>query len=102
MIGTARGGAGQRIDRKFPLGPRGVPMLSSLTSWDVGTAGSWDGGYALKIPTIAQARNKGLIVSGSAARGGASSGSRPISPTGGAGGTRFGDGDVQLLSLRST
>ena len=62
MVGTALGGASQRIDRKLPLGPRAVPMLSSLTSWDVGTAGSWDGCYALKIPTIARAHSKGLIV----------------------------------------
>lgn len=62
MVDTALGGANQRIDRKFPIGPRGVPMLSSLTSWDVGTAGAWDGCYALKIPTLPQARNKGLAV----------------------------------------
>jgi len=62
MLGTTLGGVPQRIDRKFPIGPRAVPMLSSLTSWDVGTAGSWDGAYALKLPTLAQARTKALMV----------------------------------------
>lgn len=47
-----------RIDRKLPFGPRGVPMLSSLTSWDVGSAGSLSGNYALKVPTLPQAGSK--------------------------------------------
>src|SRR5271163_3839031 len=62
MTKAALVGSKERIDRKFPVGPRPVPMLSSLTSWDVGTVGSWDGCYALKVPTIAQARTKGLVV----------------------------------------
>jgi hypothetical protein len=56
------GQPGLRVDRKFPLGPRAIPMISSLTSWDVGTAGAWDSCYALKIPTLPQPGHKGLIV----------------------------------------
>jgi hypothetical protein len=44
-----------RWDRRAPVGPRSVPMISSLTSWDIGTNGSWGGNYALKIPSIARA-----------------------------------------------
>jgi len=51
-----------RIDRKPPVGPRAVPMISSLTSWDVGTAGAWDSCYALKLPTLPVAGHKGLMV----------------------------------------
>lgn len=47
-----------RIDRKLPFGARGVPMLSSLTSWDVGTSGSLTGTYALKVPTLPVAGSK--------------------------------------------
>ena len=47
-----------RVDRKLPFGPRGVPMLSSLTSWDVGTAGGLSGTYALKVPTLPLAGSK--------------------------------------------
>jgi hypothetical protein len=51
-----------RIDRKLPTGPRGVPMLSTMTSWDVGTVGSWDGLYSLKIPTLPRKGDKGLAL----------------------------------------
>lgn len=51
-----------RVDRKLPTGRRSVPMLSSLTSWDVGTYGSWSGTYALKIPTLARANEKGVAL----------------------------------------
>lgn len=54
MLEKARQG-GQRVDRKMPIGPRSVPMISSLTSWDNGTAGSWDDCYALKLPTLPMA-----------------------------------------------
>lgn len=47
-----------RVDRRLPMGPHGVPMLSSLTSWDVGSSGSFQGNYALKIPTPARAGYK--------------------------------------------
>ena len=47
-----------RADRRAPIGPRGVPMLSSLSSWDIGTQGAFDGNYALKIPTISKAGYK--------------------------------------------
>jgi hypothetical protein len=53
---------GQRVDRKLPLGIRAVPMLTSLTSWDIGTQGSWNGAYALKIPTLPRAGEKGTAV----------------------------------------
>jgi hypothetical protein len=53
---------GQRVDRKLPLGIRAVPMLTSLTSWDIGKQGSWNGNYALKIPTLARAGEKGTAV----------------------------------------
>ena len=51
-----------RWDRRLPIGPRPVPMLSSLTSWDIGTNGSWSGTYALKIPTIAKAGTRGVAL----------------------------------------
>jgi len=47
-----------RVDRKLPFGPRAVPMLSSLTSWDVGSAGGLTGTYALKVPTLPLAGSK--------------------------------------------
>lgn len=47
-----------RVDRKPPLGPRGVPMLSTLTSWDVGSSGGLSGAYALKVPTLPRAGSK--------------------------------------------
>ncbi len=47
-----------RVDRRLPMGPHGVPMLSSLTSWDVGSSGSFQGNYALKVPTPAKAGYK--------------------------------------------
>jgi hypothetical protein len=47
-----------RVDRRLPMGPHGVPMLSSLTSWDCGSSGSFQGNYALKIPTPAKAGYK--------------------------------------------
>lgn len=53
---------GQRVDRKLPLGVRAVPMLSSLTSWDIGTQGSWNGNYVLKIPTLPRTGEKGTAV----------------------------------------
>jgi hypothetical protein len=53
---------GQRVDRRLPLGLRAAPMLSSLTSWDIGSQGSWNGHYALKIPTLACAGDKGVVV----------------------------------------
>ena len=49
-----------RWDRRAPIGPRAVPMISSLTSWDIGTMGSLSGTYALKIPTIAKAGARGV------------------------------------------
>ena len=61
-VAKAMNGPEMRIDRKPPLGPRGVPMISSLTSWDIGTSGGWGGTYALKIPTIAHAGHTGLCV----------------------------------------
>jgi hypothetical protein len=57
-IEQSRRDSALRIDRKLPLGPRGLPMLSSLTSWDVGSAGALTGTYALKIPTLPQAGSK--------------------------------------------
>ncbi len=57
-IARAREDPKMRVDRKLPFGPRGVPMLSSLTSWDVGTAGALTGTYALKVPTLPLAGSK--------------------------------------------
>src|SRR6188508_2690976 len=57
-IEKARQNPNLRIDRKLPFGPRAVPMLSSLTSWDVGTAGSLSGTFALKVPTLPIAGSK--------------------------------------------
>ncbi len=54
LVEQARRDPGIRIDRQLPLGPRGVPMLSSLTSWDVGSANALTGTYALKVPTLAR------------------------------------------------
>jgi len=51
-----------RWDRRAPIGPRAVPMISSLTSWDVGSNGSYDGNYALKIATIAKAGSTGVAM----------------------------------------
>ena len=48
-----------RIDRRFPIGPRSIPQISNLPTWDVGTYGSW-GSYALKIPTLAVAGSQGV------------------------------------------
>jgi Domain of unknown function (DUF6772) len=62
IIARSRNDAAMRVDRRLPLGPRSVPMLSSITSWDLGTYGSWDGTYALKIPTLAQAGSIGFAV----------------------------------------
>jgi len=44
-----------RWDLKPPTGARSLPMLSSLSSWDVGTTGAATGTYALKVPTPALA-----------------------------------------------
>jgi hypothetical protein len=57
-VEKARHDPRMRVDRKLPFGPRAVPMLSSLTSWDVGTAGALTGTYALKIPTLPRAGSK--------------------------------------------
>ena len=43
-----------RIDRRLPVGPRGVPMLSS----PAGSRASRAGAYALKVPTLARAGHK--------------------------------------------
>ena len=51
MLAQSRTDPSMRADRRAPTGPRGVPMLSTLTSWDVGASGSFRGTYALKIPT---------------------------------------------------
>ena len=51
MLAQSRTDPSMRVDRRAPTGVRGVPMLSTLTSWDVGTSGSFRGTYALKIPT---------------------------------------------------
>lgn len=61
-LGQSQQDANLRVDRRIPTGPRGIVMRSTLTSWDVGTYGTLDGTYALKIPTIAQAGNKGLAL----------------------------------------
>ena len=53
---------GQRVDRRLPLGVRAVPMLTSMTSWDIGTQGSWNGNYALKIPALPRTGDKGIAV----------------------------------------
>ena len=49
IVDESRRDAQLRVDRRIPTGPRGIPMLSTLSSWDVGTYGSWSGCYALKI-----------------------------------------------------
>ncbi len=51
MLAQSRTDPSMRVDRRAPTGVRGVPMLSTLTSWDVGASGSFRGTYALKIPT---------------------------------------------------
>lgn len=61
-IAESKEDAAIRVDRRIPSGPRGVAMRSTLTSWDVGTYGTVDGTYALKIPTVAQAGDKGLAL----------------------------------------
>jgi hypothetical protein len=50
-----------RIDRKYPIGPRAIPQLSTLPTWDVGSYGSLDN-YALKIPTLPQAGHQGIAI----------------------------------------
>lgn len=62
ILDKSRVDAGMRVDRRIPTGKRGVPMLSTLSTWDIGTQGTWNGCYALKIPTIARAGDKGLAV----------------------------------------
>jgi hypothetical protein len=62
IVAMSSGDPALRIDRRILLGKRGVPMLSTLTSWDIGSQGTWDGTYALKIPTLPLAGNKGLAV----------------------------------------
>lgn len=57
-VEKARHDPAMRVDRKLPFGPRAVPMLSSLTSWDIGSAGALTGTYALKIPTLPLAGSK--------------------------------------------
>ena len=58
LLSESSGNKSLRIDQKLPVGSRSVPMLSSLTSWDIGTAGSWSGNYALKIPTLPEKGHK--------------------------------------------
>jgi len=62
ILQQSLGQPGLRVDRKFPVGPRALPMISSLTSWDVGTAGAWDSCYALKIPTLPRPGHKGWVI----------------------------------------
>lgn len=62
ILERSRRDTSMRVDRRIPTGKHGVPMLSSLTSWDIGSQGAWDGCYALKIPSIASAGDKGLAV----------------------------------------
>jgi len=62
LLERSREDASLRVDRRIPIGRRAVPMLSSLTSWDLGSQGSWSGSYALKIPTLARTGDKGLAV----------------------------------------
>ena len=38
------------------------PMLSNSTMWDTGSAGSWDGTYAMKLATRAKAGSLGVAV----------------------------------------
>lgn len=58
LLARSAGGNSLRIDQELPRGSRAVPMLSSLTSWDLGTAGAWSGNYALKIPSLPVAGHK--------------------------------------------
>jgi len=62
VVAASREDGRLRFDLQSPAGRRGLPMLSTLTSWDIGTYGSWDGCYALKIPTIARAGSKGVAL----------------------------------------
>lgn len=62
ILEKSRSDQNLRVDRKIPTGKRGVPMLSPLTSWDIGTQGTMNGCFALKIPTIAKRHDKGLAV----------------------------------------
>lgn len=62
IVSKSRQQAGMRIDRRIPLGIRSAPMLSSVTSWDIGTSGAWGGCYALKIPTLPRAGDKGVAL----------------------------------------
>ena len=64
---TRAGTIDNRVDRKPPLGRRAVPQISSLPTWDVGSAGSF-GSYALKIPTLPLAGHKGIAMKRSTCR----------------------------------
>jgi hypothetical protein len=62
IIERSKHDATMRVDRRLPLGKRSVPMLSSVTSWDLGTYGAFDGNFALKIPTVPVAGAKGFAL----------------------------------------
>lgn len=62
ILENSRQNQSLRVDRRIPVGRRGVPMLTSMTSWDIGTQGTLNGTYALKIPTLARRGDKGLAV----------------------------------------
>lgn len=59
LVGNYEGSLGTMLPQYRDL--RG-PMLSNGTMWDTGSAGSWDGTYAMKLATKPQAGSLGVAV----------------------------------------